>query len=274
MDAPRAYGRVEPDKWIATAAEQQRASRTIVATFLACFLGVLVAGLLALAGASTADLDYEGLDGGARASCLRASRRADYTVGLPQPRLARAAPAAAARPGESGAARGGEPAHLLRAHAQVAHDGVRAARPAARLHAGVQGRRDAAGQLERAPEPHAHILPVPERQGRAEQGKTAPRRSGSTACSRPLRARTYWLTTSHLCFAPSVAWGDASDDVLLFDEHMNTAASSVRAFEPPERFAHRARASEGACNASLHDDAPIRVFPPDGGQRGRHLASR
>ena len=150
MDPPRAYRRVELDQWIATASEQRHASRTIVATFLACFLGVLAAGALALAGASTADLDYEGLDGGSGASCLRASRRADYTVvylnlGSPVQRLHGAPevePQLQPLPGRA------QRAALLGAHAQVAHDDVRAARPARRLHAGVRGRRDAAGQLE------------------------------------------------------------------------------------------------------------------------------
>ena len=62
----------------------------------------------------------------------------------------------------------------------------------------------------------------------------------------PIAGRTYWLTTSHLCFAPSEPWGDASDNVLLFDEHMKTAAADVRAFGPLSD-SPLARASEGAC---------------------------
>ena len=260
MDTPRAYRRVELDKWIATATEQQRASRTIVATFLACFLGVLVAGVLALAGASTADLDYEGLDGGARASCLRASRRADYTVvylnlGSPVQRLQLLLDLGSpVQPGEAS----------LRIFSERMHKSLTMeCAPLDPPLAYTQACKDVAmlqvNSSERQSLTHTSFLYQNDKVELSKGNSAAT--LGLDGVLAPVAGHTYWLTTSHLCFAPSVAWGDASDDVLLFDEHMHTAASSVRAFEPLSD-SPIARASEGACSASLHDDAPIRVFPP------------
>ena len=260
MDPPRAYRRVELDQWIATASEQRFASRTIVAAFLACFVGVLAAGALALAGASTADLDYEGLDGGARASCLRASRRADYTVvylnlGSPVQRLQLLLDLGSpVQPGEPSVRLFSERMHKSLTMTCAPLDPpvayTQACEDVAMLQVNSSSRQSLArtsflyqnDKVELSLGNYAATLEL----------------DGTLA---PIAGRTYWLTTSHLCFAPSEPWGDASDDMLLFDEHMKTAAADVRAFGPLSD-SPLARASEGACNASLSGDAPIRLFPP------------
>lgn len=77
------YKSVEPQNssWITTPAEQNVASWTIVFVFLATLATILTTGVVALAGAPQADVEFENL--GARvsgANCLRVARRADYTV--------------------------------------------------------------------------------------------------------------------------------------------------------------------------------------------------
>ena len=260
MNAPRVYRRVDADQWIATAGEQRFASRTLVATFLLVFVGVLAAGAIALAGASTADLDYEGLDGGRGASCLRASRRADYTVvylnlGSPVQRLQLLLDLGSpVQPGASS----------LRLFSERMHKSLTmTCAPADPPVAYTQECEDVA------------MLQVnsSRRQSLARtaflyQNDKVELSLGNSAATlgldgvlAPVAGTTYWLTTSHLCFAPSRPWGEASDDVLLFDERMETTTQSVRAFGPL-RDSPLARASGGACNASLRADAPIRLFPP------------
>jgi hypothetical protein len=259
MDTPRAYRRVKLDEWIITAAEQRAASRTIVATFLVCFLGVLTAGAVALAGASTADLDYEGLEGGARASCLRATRRADYTVvylnlGSPVQRLQLLLDLGSpVHPGEPSLRLFSERMHKSLtmecgpldpplAYTQACED-------VAMLQVNSSGRQS----LTRA-----SFLYQNDRVERGLGNNAAT--LGLDGVLAPVAGRTYWLTTSHLCFAPFDPWSATSDEALPFDENMSTSVSDLRAFGPL-RDSPVARASEGACNASLSSGAPIRLFP-------------
>ena len=259
MNAPRVYRRVERDEWIATASEQRFASATIVLTFLLVFVGVLVAGLLALSGASTADLDYEGLDG-ARASCLRASRRADYTVvylnlGSPVQRLQLLLDLGSpVQPGEPS----------LRLFSERMHKSLTmACAPLNPPVAYTQACEDVVMlQVNSSREQSLARVAFLYQNDKVELslGNTAAT-LGLDGVLAPVAGATYWLTTSHLCFAPSEPWGDASDDVLLFDEHMNTAVANVRAFGPLRDSRPGARV-RGRVQRVLPADAPIRLFPP------------
>jgi hypothetical protein len=65
-------------EYIYTEAEVRTAARTAGSTFLLTFAIVVVTGVLVLAYAPRADVDFAGL--GDDATCLRVARRADYTV--------------------------------------------------------------------------------------------------------------------------------------------------------------------------------------------------
>ena len=65
-------------EYIYTVAEVTNAARTICIAFLVALVCLLVTGVVTLAYAPRADVDFVGLS--SDATCLRVSRHADYTV--------------------------------------------------------------------------------------------------------------------------------------------------------------------------------------------------
>ena len=81
MKLPPAYARVKPTRgsqYVYTPSEAEWAAWTIASTFLGALATIVLTGVVALATAPRADINFAELDSGA--TCLRAGRRADATV--------------------------------------------------------------------------------------------------------------------------------------------------------------------------------------------------
>ena len=242
------------------------ASRTIGLTFLLALTIMVTTGVVALAYAPRADVDFAGLSDDA--TCLRVARRADYTivymdVGSPMQRVHLLLDL------ETAVAPGGESVSIFssRLHKSVsmACSDLSASAPVCAAVPGP-GARGAQWQRER-PAAGAHDLRVRERPG-GLRGESQPAAlAGLDGTFRLTRGDTHWLSTTHLCFAP-VQPTLTDRPLLLFEvdaqDKLRTRMVDLDVFDPELSFDDRC--------ASALEDAPVRLFPIRGGQRGERVA--
>ena len=243
-------------EYIFTAVEVATAARTICAAFLIALACLLVAGVVTLAYAPKADIDFAGLS--SDATCLRASRHADYTVvyvdvGSPMQRVKL----------------------LLDLETVAWPGGGSLSITSSRLHKSLTM---ACGDLEPpvAYSQLCHDLALVAPNGSASdqslvhtwftfQNDQAAYAEGQPAAIAGLggtfrltMGETYWLTTTHLCFAP-VAWtGPYDGDSLPFevlDNKLVAMQDDLMQYDPSLAFDER-------CNSALVD-TPVRLFPAE-----------
>ena len=241
-------------EYIYTDQEVRTASRTIGLTFLLALTILVVTGLVSLAYAPRADVDFADL--GDDATCLRVARRADYTivymdVGSPLQRV-----------------------HLLLdLETAVAPGGESLSIFSSRLHKSVSM---ACGDLS-PPRQYAqlcHDLALVAPNGSAsdqrlvhttfvfenDQAAYAAAQPASLAgldgTFRLTRGQTTWLSTTHLCFAP-VQPTLTDRPLLLFEvdahDKLRTRMVDLDVFDPELSFDDR-------CASALEDE-PVRLFP-------------
>ena len=243
MKLPPLYARVTPvgpnirgSQYIYTRSEAEHAAWAISCGFLVAFTTILVTGAATLATAPTADIDFAGLSNDA--TCLRVGRRADLTVvyldvGSPVQRLKLLLDLGMA----TGPSEQSESLHIFstrmhkslsmachdldppRDYSQLCHDLVLVAPNGSTsdqvlVHTAFVYQNDQAAYSEGQPAALA----------------------GLDGTFRLTRGQTYWLTTTHLCFAPvqplpaempaldvSVVTGmltTTQDDLLTYDERL------------------------------------------------------
>ena len=243
-------------EYIYTVTEVTNAARTICITFLIALACLLITGVVTLAYAPKADVDFAGLS--SDATCLRVSRHADYTVvfvdvGSPMQRVKL----------------------LLDLETVAWPGGGSLSITSSRLHKSLTM---ACGDLEPpvAYSQLCHDLALVAPNGSASdqslvhtwftfQNDQAAYAEGQPAAVAGLggtfrltMGETYWLTTTHLCFAP-IAWTDPYDgDTLPFevlDNRLVTTQADLLQYDPSLAFDER-------CNAVLAD-APVRLFPAE-----------
>ena len=241
-------------EYIYTENEVRTASRTIGLTFLLALTVIVVTGIVALAYAPRADADFAGL--GSNATCLRVARRADYTivyvdVGSPLQRVQL----------------------LLDLETAVAPGGESLSIFSSRLHKSVSM---ACGDLD-PPRQYAqlcHDLALVAPSGSAsnqrlvhttfvfenDQAAYAAAQPASLAgldgTFRLTRGHTYWLSTTHLCFAP-VQPTPTDNPLLLFEvdahDKLKTSMVDLKVFDEDLGFDDR-------CASALENE-PVRLFP-------------
>ena len=259
---PAGKSRSRRREYIYTEGEIRTAAYTIGFTFLLTLAIVVVTGVVALAYAPRADIDFAEL--GDDAACLRVARRADYTVvymdvGSPMQRVNL----------------------LLDLETAVAPGGESLSIFSSRLHKSVSM---ACGDLS----PHrqyaqlCHDLALVAPNGSAsdqqlmhttfvfenDQAAYAERQPASIAgldgTFRLTRGQTVWLSTTHLCFAP-VRPTPTDHPLLLFDvdaqDKLRTRMIDLDVFDPEFAFDDR-------CAEAL-EHAPVRLFPIEAANEAR-----
>lgn len=243
-------------EYIYTVAEVTSAARTICIAFLVALACLLVTGMVTLAYAPKADVDFAGLS--TDATCLRVSRHADYTivfmdVGSPMQRVKL----------------------LLDLETVAWPGGGSLSITSSRLHKSLTM---ACGDLEPpvAYSQLCHDLALVAPNGSASdqslvhtwftfQNDQAAYAEGQPAAVAGLggtfrltMGETYWLTTTHLCFAPIAHTDPYDGDTLPFEVLNNrlvTTQADLLEYDPSLAFDER-------CNAVLAD-APVRLFPAE-----------
>jgi len=243
-------------EYIYTAAEVAAAARTICAAFLVALTCLLVTGVVTLAYAPRADADFAGLS--ADAACLRVSRHADYTVvymdvGSPMQRVKL----------------------LLDLETVAWPGGGSLSITSSRLHKSLTM---ACGDLEPpvAYSQLCHDLALVAPNGSASdqslvhtwftfQNDQAAYAEGQPASIAGLggtfrltMGETYWLTTTHLCFAPVADEPHDGRAGLWFEVLNNTlvaAQDDLLKYDPSLAFDER-------CNDVL-ENTPVRLFPAE-----------
>jgi len=243
-------------EYIYTAAEVTSAARTICFAFLAALACLLVTGVVTLAYAPKADINFAGLS--SDATCLRVSRHADYTVvfmdvGSPMQRVKL----------------------LLDLETVAWPGGGSLSITSSRLHKSLTM---ACGDLEPpvAYSQLCHDLALVAPNGSASdqslvhtwftfQNDQAAYAEGQPAAVAGLggtfrltMGETYWLTTTHLCFAPIERTDPYDGDTLPFevlDNRLTTTQADLLQYDPSLAFDER-------CTAALAD-APVRLFPAE-----------
>tara|TARA_B100000963_G_scaffold357563_1_gene380103 strand:+ start:915 stop:2867 length:1953 start_codon:yes stop_codon:yes gene_type:complete len=241
-------------EYIYTDREVRTASYTIGLTFLLTLTIVVVTGVVALAYAPRADVDFADL--GDDATCLRVARRADYTVvymdvGSPMQRVNLLLDL------ETAVAPGGESLSIFssrlhksvsmacsdldphRQYAQLCHD-----------LALVAPNGSASDQRL------VHTTFVFENDQAAYAAAQPASLAGLDGTFRLTRGQTYWLSTTHLCFAP-VQPTPIDFPILLFEvdaqDKLRTRMIDLDVFDPELSFDDRC--------ASALVDTPVRLFP-------------
>jgi hypothetical protein len=243
-------------EYIYTPAEVTTASRTICAAFLSALACLLIAGVVTLAYAPKADIDFADLS--SNATCLRVSRHADYTVvymdvGSPMQRVKLLLDLeTVSRPGGSSLSITSSRLHKSlsmacgdleppMAYSQLCHDLALvypngSASDQSLVHTWFTFQNDQAAYSEGKP---ASI-------------------AGLGGTFRLTMGETYWLTTTHLCFAP-VADEPYNGRAGLWFEVLNDTLVSTQddllKYDPSLAFDER-------CNGALAD-TPVRLFPAE-----------
>ena len=243
-------------EYIYTDAEATKAAQAICGTFLVALATIAITGAVALAYAPKADVNFAGL--GDEATCLRATRRADYAivyvdVGSPMQRVKLLLDL------ETAVAPGGESLTIFssrlhksvsmacgdltphRMYSQLCHDLALVAPNGSEsdqqlVHTTFVFQNDQAAYAESQPASLA----------------------GLDGTFRLTRGQTYWLTTTHLCFAP-VQPTPTEHPLLIFDvdaqDKLRTRMIDLDVFDPELSFDDR-------CANTLEEaDAPVRLFP-------------
>ena len=255
MKLPPLYARVtraRGSQYLYTPSEIESAAWTIGAAFLVALATIVVTGVASLAAAPRADIDYADL--GEDATCLRAGRRADATVvyldvGSPLQRLKLLLDLGTAVPP------GGESLSIFstRLHKSLSmacHD--------------LDPPRDYSQQC------HDLVLVAPEgstsdqvlvhttftyQNDQAAYSESQPAAlAGLDGTFRLTQGETYWLTTTHLCFAPKqpLPADTPALDVSVEDGMLTTTQGDLLAYD--ESLAFDAR-----CNETLRG-APVFLF--------------
>ena len=243
-------------EYIYTEKEAQVASRAIGGVFLFALATTAITGVVSLAFAPKADIDFAGL--GDDATCLRVARRADYTivymdVGSPMQRVKLLLDF------ESVVNPGGESVSIFssrlhkslsmacsdlephRQYSQLCHDLALVAPNGSAsnqrlVHTTFVFQNDQAAYAEAQPAALA----------------------GLDGTFRLTRNQTFWLSTTHLCFTPLRSML-TDHQPLLFSVNANgkmtTLQSDLRVFDPELAF-------DGRCNDVLMDVA-VRLFPTE-----------
>tara|TARA_Y100000768_G_scaffold388369_1_gene383850 strand:- start:1422 stop:3380 length:1959 start_codon:yes stop_codon:yes gene_type:complete len=254
MAAPRSRGRRR--EYIYTEKEVRIASYTIGLAFLFALTTMVFTGVVALAFAPRADVDFAGL--GDDSTCLRVARRADYAivymdVGSPMQRVRLLLDL------ETAVAPGGEALSIFssrlhksssmacndlsphRQYAQLCHDLALVAPNGTTsdqrlVHTTFVFENDQAAYAEAQPASLA----------------------GLDGTFRLTRGRTYWLSTTHLCFAP-VRPTLTDSPILLFDvdaqDKLRTRMIDLDVFDPELSFDDRCTSAMGKA------DSLVRLFP-------------
>lgn len=260
MKLPPMYARVRPargSKYIDTPSEIARAAWTIGAAFLTALATIVVTGVATLAAAPRADIDFAELGSGA--TCLRAGRRADATVvyldvGSPLQRLQLLLDLGTV----TGLYGGDESLSIFstrlhkslsmachdldppREYSQQCHDLVLVApngstSDQALVHTTFVYQNDQAAYSEGQPAALA----------------------GLDGTFRLTKGQTYWLTNTHLCFAPlqPPPADTPALEVLCLGDEMVTTQDDLLAYD-------EALAFDARCNDTLRGSA-VRLFPAE-----------
>jgi hypothetical protein len=243
-------------EYIYTTTEVTTAARTICTAFIVALTCLLVSGVVTLAYAPKADIDFEGLS--SDATCLRVSRHADYTVvymdvGSPMQRVKLLLDLeTVAWPGGHSMSITSSRLHKSLsmacgdlvppvAYSQLCHDLALvapngSASDQSLVHTWFTFQNDQAAYSEGKP---ASI-------------------AGLGGTFRLTMGETYWLTTTHLCFAP-VADEPYNGRRGLWFEVLNNKLVSTQddllKYDPSLAFDER-------CNDALAD-TPVRLFPAE-----------
>jgi len=244
-------------EYIYTDEEARAAGNTICGTLLIALLTVLLSGTLSLAYAPRSDIDFAGLSDDA--TCLRVTRRADYAivhldVGSPMQRVKL----------------------LLDLEAVVDPVGESLIVFSSRLHKSLtMACTDLEPPREFAQLCHDVALVAPNgsasdqqlvhtsfvfQNDQAAYAESQPASlAGLDGAFRLTRGQTYWLTSTHLCFAP-LQPTPTEYPMLLFevspwDGKMYTQQIDLKVFDANLAFDER-------CNDALVD-VPVRLFPSE-----------
>ena len=243
-------------EYIYTNEEARKAAHALCNTFLVALATIAITGTVALAYAPRADVNFAGL--GDDATCLRATRRADYAivymdVGSPMQRVKLLLDL------ETAVAPGGESLSIFssrlhksmsmacgdltphRMYSQLCHD-----------LALVAPNGSASDQRL------VHTTFVFENDQAAYSESQPAALAGLDGTFRLTRGQTYWLTTTHLCFAP-VQPTPTDHPLLIFDvdaqDKLRTRMVDLDVFDPALSFDDRCASALGGA------DAPVRLFP-------------
>ena len=263
--------------WVSTASERASAARALGGTFATTVLVVALAGALALHRSPVGDVAFAGLDerieDARDVTCLRVARRADYAivfVGLGTPiqylrlllRLDRVL-----APDDTALAVFSERMHKSDSMHCSPFDPPRAyearCEDVALVHEG--------SALQRYTQ--THFVYANDHVEYAQNDRAA--LLGLDGSFRVQSGKTYWLTTTHLCFAPidddvevgsgSGAVVEDNDDVLQFvvdaDGAPRAAIDDLARFAPDAPAALASRVAN--CSNSSFFDAGVRLFPSD-----------
>jgi len=241
-------------EYIYTEGEVRMASRTIGLTFLLALTIMVTTGVVALAYAPRADVDFAGLSDDA--TCLRVARRADYTivymdVGSPMQRVHLLLDL------ETAVAPGGESVSIFssRLHKSVsmACSDLSPPRQYAQL---CQDLALVAPNGSASDQRLVHTTFVFENDQAAYAAAQPAALAGLDGTFRLTRGDTHWLSTTHLCFAP-VQPTLTDRPLLLFEvdaqDKLRTRMVDLDVFDPELSFDDRC--------ASALEDAPVRLFP-------------
>jgi len=243
-------------EYIYTETEAQTAGNTICGTFLLSLVTILLVGVLSLAFAPAADIDFAGMDD--QATCLRVSRHADYTVvhvdvGSPLQRVKL----------------------LLDMETVVEPGGNALTIVSSRLHKSLsmactdldppqqysQLCHDVALVAPNGSASHQRLIHTTFvfQNDQAAYAESQPASlAGLGGTFRLTKGQTYWLTTTNLCFAP-VQPTITEYPLLLFDVDafgkMYTQQTDLNVFDPELAF-------DARCNEALAG-VPVRMFPAE-----------
>lgn len=251
-------------EYIYTDQEVRTASRTIGLFFLLTLAVLVVTGLVSLAYAPRADVDFADL--GDDATCLRVARRADYTivymdVGSPMQRVNLLLDL------ETAVAPGGESLSIFssRLHKSVsmACSDLSPPRQYAQL---CQDLALVAPNGSASDQRLVHTTFVFENDQAAYAEAQPASLAGLDGTFRLTRGQTVWLSTTHLCFAP-VQPTLTDRPLLLFEvdaqDKLRTRMIDLDVFDPALSFDDR-------CANTLEEaDAPVRLFPIEAANEAR-----
>ena len=243
-------------EYIYTEGEVRMAAYAIGLTFLLTLATLVGTGIVALAYAPRADVDFAEL--GDDATCLRVARRADYTivymdVGSPMQRVNLLLDL------ETAVAPGGESLSIFssRLHKSVsmACSDLEPHRQYAQL---CQDLALVAPNGSASDQKLVHTTFVFENDQAAYAARQPASLAGLDGTFRLTRGETYWLSTTHLCFGP-VQPTLTDRPLLIFEvdahDKLRTRMVDLDVFDPELSFDDR-------CANTLEEaDAPVRLFP-------------
>ena len=247
-------GRGRRREYIYTEGEVRMAAYAIGLTFLLALATLVGTGIVALAYAPRADVDFAEL--GDDATCLRVARRADYTivymdVGSPMQRVNLLLDL------ETAVAPGGESLSIFssRLHKSVsmACSDLEPHRQYAQL---CQDLALVAPNGSASDQKLVHTTFVFENDQAAYAARQPASLAGLDGTFRLTRGETYWLSTTHLCFGP-VQPTLTDRPLLIFkvdaQDKLRTQMIDLDIYDPELSFDYRC--------ASALEDVPVRLFP-------------